>query len=90
MENGDSIMLDEVNMLPFESLRFLQGITDGKESIDFKGHTINIHPNFRIYATMNLNVNGECIPLPSPLVDRAYDIVEFKLTADDLLSAVIN
>lgn len=90
MENGESIMLDEVNMLPFESLRFLQGITDSKSSIDFKGHTINIHPNFRIYATMNLNVNGECIPLPSPLVDRAYDIVEFKLTADDLISAVMN
>lgn len=89
MEEGTSIVLDEVNMLPFESLRFLQGITDGKESIDFKGHKIKIHPNFKIYATMNLNVNGQCIPLPAPLVDRSYDIREFTLTAEQLLSAVL-
>ena len=89
MEEGKTITLDEVNMLPFESLRFLQGITDGKETFDYKGHNIKIHPDFKIYATMNLNVNGQCIPLPSPLVDRAYDIVEFKLTADDLVSALV-
>ena len=89
MEEGKAIVMDEVNMLPFESLRFLQGITDGKETIDYKGHTIHIHPSFKIYATMNLNVNGQCIPLPAPLVDRSYEIREFKLSADDLLSAVI-
>lgn len=89
MENGKTITLDEVNMLPFESLRFLQGITDGKETFNYKGHEIKIHPEFKIYATMNLNVNGQCIPLPSPLVDRAYDIVEFKLTADNLVDALI-
>ena len=89
MEEGSAIVLDEVNMLPFESLRFLQGITDGKETFNFKGHEIKIHPNFKIYATMNLNVNGQTIPLPAPLVDRSYEIREFKLSADDLLSAVI-
>lgn len=88
MENGESIVLDEVNMLPFESLRFLQGITDGKDTFDYKGHTITIHPDFKIYATMNLNVNGQCIPLPAPLVDRSYDIKEFKLTASQLLAAL--
>lgn len=90
MEEGKAIVLDEVNMLPFESLRFLQGITDGKESIDYKGKTIKIHPDFKIYATMNLNVNGTCIPLPAPLVDRSYDIKEFVLTADDLISAILD
>ena len=88
MEEGKTITLDEVNMLPFESLRFLQGITDGKESFDYKGHEVKIHPDFKIYATMNLNVNGQCIPLPAPLVDRSYDIVEFKLTADNLVDAL--
>lgn len=89
MEEGKAIVMDEINMLPFESLRFLQGITDGKETIDYKGHTIHIHEDFKIYATMNLNVNGQCIPLPAPLTDRAYEIREFKLSADDLLAAVI-
>lgn len=90
MENGESILLDEVNMLPFESLRFLQGITDGKDSFDYVGYNIKIDPKFKIYATMNLNVNGQCIPLPAPLVDRAYDIKEFKLTAEDLLGSLFN
>ena len=89
MEKGEKIVLDEVNMLPFESLRFLQGITDSKDTVDYKGHTITIHPDFKIYATMNLNVNGQTIPLPAPLVDRAYDIKEFKLTAEDLINALI-
>lgn len=90
MENGETIVLDEINMLPFESLRFLQGITDGKTSFDYKGHTINIKPGFKIYATMNLNVNGQTIPLPEPLVDRSYEIVEFKLSADDLVNAALS
>jgi len=89
MENGTTIVLDEVNMLPFESLRFLQGITDGKDTFNYKGHEIKIHPDFKIYATMNLNVNGQCIPLPAPLVDRSYQIMEFKLTAKDLVSALM-
>ena len=89
MEEGKSIVLDEVNMLPFESLRFLQGITDSKDTINYKGYTINVHPNFKIYATMNLFVNGQCIPLPAPLVDRSYDIREFKLTAKELVSALM-
>lgn len=90
MEKGKSIVLDEVNMLPFESLRFLQGITDGKETFNYKGHEIKIHPDFKIYATMNLNVNGQCIPLPAPLVDRSYQIIEFSLTASDLVSALVS
>ena len=88
MEQGKSIVLDEVNMLPFESLRFLQGITDGKATFNYKGHEIKIHPDFKIYATMNLNVNGQCIPLPAPLVDRSYQIIEFSLSASDLVSAL--
>lgn len=87
MEEGKTILLDEINMLPFESLRFLQGITDNKEEINFKGRTIKIHPDFKIIGTMNLNVNGQCIPLPAPLVDRAYDIIEYKIEATNLVSA---
>ena len=89
MENGDAIVFDEVNMLPFESLRFLQGITDGKETFNWNGYNIKIHPNFKIYATMNLNVNGQCIPLPEPLVDRSYAIKEFTLSAKDLIKAMM-
>ena len=88
MEQGKKILLDEINMLPFESLRFIQGITDGKPSVSFKGFKINIHPDFKIYGTMNLNVNGQTIPIPEPLVDRASNLVEFKLTAEDLVRSL--
>ena len=83
------LSLDEMNMLPFEYLRFLQGITDGKNSFDYKGFTINIKDGFNIIGTMNLNVNGQCIPLPAPLIDRCSNIKEFKLNANALYKALI-
>ena len=89
MEEGRTIILDEINMLPFESLRFLQGILDNKNSVDFKGFHIDIHENFKVIGTMNLNVNGQCIPLPAPLVDRCSDIKEYKMNASLLANALI-
>lgn len=89
MENGTSITLDEINLLPFDSLRFLQTILDNKQQIEYKGQLIKIKDGFEIIGTMNLIVNGATFNLPEPLVDRAYDIKEFKLTADLLLSAVL-
>lgn len=89
MEEGKTIVLDEMNMLPFESLRWLQGVLDGKSTFSFKGFDIKIHENFQVIGTMNLNVNGQCIPLPAPLIDRCSEIKEFDLDASLLLSAVM-
>lgn len=88
MEEGKPIMLDEINLLPFESLRFLQGILDNKDSIVYKGNTINIKEGFEIIGTMNLIVNGSVFNLPDPLVDRAYELVKFNLTAESLMGAL--
>lgn len=87
MEEGKLIMLDEINLLPFESIRFLQGITDNKANIIYKGKTINIKEGFKIIGTMNLYLNGTCYGLPEPLLDRASDLEEFKLTAEQLANA---
>lgn len=89
MTNGEPIVLDEINLLPFESLRFLQSILDGKSSFEYKGKTINIADGFKIYGTMNLQVNGMIYPLPEPLVDRAEELKEFVLTEEDLVGAII-
>ena len=89
MTEGKTIVLDEINLLPFESLRFLQSILDGKSQIIYKGQTINIVDGFKIIGTMNLQVNGITYSLPEPLVDRAEELRQFKLTADDLVSAII-
>ena len=88
MTEGKRIVLDEINLLPFESLRFLQSILDGKSSFVYKGQTINIEAGFKIIGTMNLQVNGQIYPLPEPLVDRAEDLKEYKLTAEQLLGAI--
>lgn len=89
MENGKAIVLDEINLLPFESLRFLQGILDNKKEFIYKGETVHIADGFKIIGTMNLTVNGSTFGLPEPLVDRCAEIKSFQLTAKDLLSAII-
>lgn len=89
MTEGKKIVLDEINLLPFESLRFLQSILDGKESFVYKGQTIEIKDGFQIIGTMNLQVNGMVYALPEPLVDRAQELREFELTAEQLIGAII-
>jgi hypothetical protein len=88
MTNGLPIVLDEINLLPFDSLRFLQGILDGKKEFTYKGIPVTIADGFQVIGTMNLVVNGSVFNLPSPLVDRCAEIKEFKLTAKQLMSAV--
>ena len=89
MEKGLPITLDEINLLPFEALRFLQGILDGKKEFAYKGNIIHIADGFQVIGTMNLVVNGSVFNLPEPLVDRASEMKEFKLTAKQLMSAII-
>ena len=88
MEQGKPIVLDEINLLPFDSLRFLQGIVDGKTSFLYKNREVHIHDGFQIIGTMNLTLGGVTYGLPEPLVDRCEDIREFKLTAAQLMGAV--
>lgn len=89
MVEGKKIVLDEINLLPFESLRFLQSILDGKESFVYKGQTVQIAEGFEIIGTMNLQVNGCTYALPEPLVDRASCLKEFVLTAEQLVGAIL-
>ena len=88
MTKGLPIVLDEINLLPFDSLRFLQTILDGKEEFIYKGKTIKIAKGFQIIGTMNLTVNGMTYGLPEPLVDRCAETRKFSLSAKDLVSAI--
>lgn len=88
MEEGTPIVLDEMNLLPFDSLRFLQGIVDGKPSFEYKGQVVNIKEGFEIIGTMNLVVNGATYSLPEPLVDRCEMTKKFTLTENDLFKVL--
>lgn len=89
MTEGKKIVLDEINLLPFESLRFLQSILDGKSEFMYKGVNVKIKEGFKIIGTMNLTVNDAVYSLPEPLVDRCEAIREYKLTASDLVGAIL-
>lgn len=89
MVEGRPITLDEINLLPFESLRFLQGILDGKSSFMYKGNEVKIADGFMIIGTMNLTVNGMTYGLPEPLIDRCAETKKFNLTANALKSAIL-
>ena len=88
MTEGKKIVLDEINLLPFESLRFLQGVLDGKKNFIYKDTIITIKDGFEVIGTMNLTVNGMTYGLPEPLVDRCAQLKKFILTADDLMSSI--
>lgn len=88
-EEGKVILLDEINLLNDEVLRFLQGITDNKSVFSSKGHEIHVKDGFMIIGTMNLTVNGQIFPLPEPLVDRALDLKEFVMDASMLEAALM-
>lgn len=88
MEEGKKIVLDEINLLPFESLRFLQSILDGKSQFLYKGREVKIKEGFEVIGTMNLIVNGMKYPLPEPLVDRCEDIQEFEISPEILCNAI--
>lgn len=89
MEKGEKIVLDEINLLPFDSLRFLQGILDGKKEFNYKGYVVKIAEGFQVIGTMNLSIGGMIYGLPEPLIDRCADMREFSLTAEQLLGAVL-
>ena len=89
MEQGKTIVLDEINLLPFDSLRFLQGIVDGKTEFYYKNRPVHIHDGFQIIGTMNLSLGGMTYGLPEPLVDRCSDAKEFALSAEQLAKAIV-
>jgi len=89
MEQGKTIVLDEINLLPFDSLRFLQGIVDGKTEFYYKNRPVHIHDGFQIIGTMNLSLGGMVYGLPEPLVDRCSDAREFMLSPEQLAKAII-
>lgn len=88
MENGATIGFDEFNMLPYESLKFIQSLTDNKKEICYEGHTIKIAPGFKIIGTMNLVTDDGTFPVPTAIADRAEVIQEFTLSADDLMTVL--
>lgn len=85
LKNGKKVFLDEMNELPQDTLMFLQGITDEKESVVIGSEIIKIHDDFRIIGSLNPpSATDERRPLGDALLGRAVGIV-LELT-DDLIA----
>ena len=81
MENGRTVVLDEINLLPMEARMFLQNILDNKDSISVMGKEIRIRDGFAVIGTMNPETGIGASPLPLPLVDRAAVVRKFTTSA---------
>lgn len=89
MENGEKVVLDEINLLPFETIRFLQGVLDNKTTVTVGDEIIQIKDGFEVIGTMNEEILGVENYLPEPLIDRAFEIKQFILTPKNLFSMAI-
>lgn len=85
---GEPIILDEISLLPTECLTTLQGLLDNSTKFSFKGQEYEIKDGFKIIGTMNLIVNGQVRLLPEPLVDRASNIIEYKIPIEERLKNI--
>ena len=79
MEQGKTVILDEINLLNEDCRRALQAVTDAKAAVTINNDTIAIKEGFKVVGTMNLNVGDMVFPLPEPLVDRAQVIKRFEM-----------
>lgn len=89
MENGEPIVLDEINLAPLETLHFLQGILDNKEAVVIENDVFEIKEGFKIIGTMNEEILGVEYYLPEPLIDRAEVLKKFVLTPGEILDISI-
>lgn len=76
MQNGEMVVMNEINELPHETLMFLQGITDESESVVIGSEYVKIGKGFKIVGTMNPpSETDERTPLGDALMKRAIGYV---------------
>lgn len=86
LKNGGIVFLDEMNELPHDTLMFIQGITDEKKNVVVGGEKIDIHPEFKIIASLNPpSDTDERTPIGDALLGRAVGLV-LELTDQIIIS----
>lgn len=86
IEDGKTLIIDEINLFADDVLTRLQGVLDNKPTFyeDNLKERITIGDGFKVIATMNLTRS-----LPVALVSRAI-CKEFKLTAKDIAERMLS
>ncbi|KAF8711008.1 ATPase, partial [Rhizoctonia solani] len=87
MQNGDWVLLDEMNLAPQAVLEGLNAVLDhrGTVFIPELGREFTKHPNFRVFAAQNpLGQGGGRKGLPKSFVNRFTKVFVEALSRDDL------
>lgn len=87
MQNGDWVLLDEMNLAPQAVLEGLNAVLDhrGTVFIPELGREFVKHPNFRVFAAQNpLGQGGGRKGLPKSFVNRFTKVYVEALSKDDL------
>ncbi|KAG8732853.1 hypothetical protein FRC11_010513 [Ceratobasidium sp. 423] len=87
MQNGDWVLLDEMNLAPQAVLEGLNAVLDhrGTVFIPELGREFTKHPNFRVFAAQNpLGQGGGRKGLPKSFVNRFTKVYVEALSRDDL------
>ncbi|WUR04219.1 midasin MDN1 [Vairimorpha necatrix] len=85
LENGDWIILDEINLCSQSVIEGLNSVLDYRRKLVLSECIINVHSDTKIFATMNPynNLNGRKI-LPKSFVDRFVSIYMRQYTKEDI------
>ncbi|CCA66844.1 related to midasin (AAA ATPase) [Serendipita indica DSM 11827] len=88
LQNGDWVLLDEMNLAPQSVLEGLNAVLDHRGSIFVPelGRTFTKHPAFRLFAAQNpVQQGGGRKGLPKSFVNRFTKVFVDSLSTDDLL-----
>lgn len=88
LQNGDWVLLDEMNLAPQAVLEGLNAVLDHRGTIYIPelGRSFIRHPNFRIFAAQNpLQQGGGRKGLPKSFLNRFTKVYIQELDVDDLL-----
>jgi len=88
LQEGDWVLLDEMNLAPQSALEGLNAILDhrGTVFVPELGRTFTKHPNFRIFAAQNpVHQGGGRKGLPKSFVNRFTKVYIEPLSAEDFL-----
>ena len=88
LQNGDWVLLDEMNLAPQSVLEGLNAVLDHRGSVFVPelGRTFTKHPAFRLFAAQNpAQQGGGRKGLPKSFVNRFTKVFIDSLSTDDLL-----
>lgn len=92
IEAGRDAVVDEFNLGNLGEMKAFQYVTDNKPTMVLEGTdiTITIHPDYKIYATMNLyQEDNTAYPIPEPVGDRCYDIKQVDPSLDIVMANLL-